>query len=73
MLLNWCLAFLTTHLDVNERHNLGLKSIFWCLDDNNEFLTHLSSNLKSDLLLQFLSDWILNEPAIELNFGVLDE
>ena len=64
---------LVSHFDIDERNNLCLQTIFRCLDHNDEFLTHLRSNLERDLLLQFFGDRILYEPAVELDLGILDE
>ena len=48
------------------------KSILGCLNYNYEFLAHERTDLESDLLLQLLGQRVFNEPAVKLNFGVLD-
>ena len=73
VLLGWGRSLIVSHFDINERNNLGLQTIFWCLDHNYELLTHLWSDLEGDLLLEFLGDRILNEPAVELHLRILDE
>lgn len=73
MFFDRCFAIIVAHLDVNERDDLGLETVLRRLDHNDELLTHLRPDLERDLLLQFLRDGVLNEPAIELNLRVLDE
>ena len=73
MLFGWDCCLIISHLDIDERNNLCLQTIFRCFYDNNEFLTHLWSNLEGDLLLEFFGDRILYEPAVELDLGIFDE
>ena len=73
MLFSWSWYFVVAHLDVDERNNLCLQTILGCLDDDNELLTHLWSDLQRDLLLQFFRNRILDEPAIEFNLGIFNE
>lgn len=73
MLFGWRRSFLVSHFDIDERNNLGLQTIFRGLDHNYELLTHLRSNLESDLLLELLGERILYEPAAELDLGIFDE
>ena len=61
-----------SHFDINEWHNPWLKFIFGSFYNNDELLTCLGSNFKSDLFLKLLGNRIFDEPAIELNFWVLD-
>jgi len=73
MFFDRCFVVVIAHLDINERYYLGLKAVLRSFDHDDELLTHLGADLQRDLLLQFFSDWVLNEPAIELNLRVLDE
>ena len=61
------------HLDVNEADYSGLKPVFRSFHHNNEFLLHLRSDFNGNAFLQFLRNWVLNEPAVELNLGILDK
>lgn len=73
MLLRRRCSLLVSHFDIDERNYLCLQTVFRCLNHDYELLTHLRSNLEGDLLLEFLGDRILDEPAVELNLGILNE
>lgn len=61
-----------THLDVDEGDDLGGQSIFGSLYYYDKFLAHLRSDFERKGLLQLLGNRILDEPAVELDFGILD-
>lgn len=50
-----------------------LQFVLWGLDDDDEFLAHLWPNLDRKLLLKLLGDRVLDEPAAEVVFRVLDD
>lgn len=71
--LHLCASIIVSHLDVDEADNPSLESILWSFDNNYELLLHLWPNFYRDCFLKLLGDRILNEPAIELNFGIFDK
>ena len=74
VLLHGYQAFLAiAHLNVDEGDNLGLKSVLWCLNNDDELLAHLWADLEGDLLLELFGDRVLDEPTVELYLRVFDK
>ena len=66
-------ASIVSQVDVDEGHYSRLQSVLRGLHHDDEFLGHLRADLDGDILLQFLGNWVLDEPAVEFDLRVLNE
>ena len=64
MFLCWLAQQFISHFDVDERYYFGLKTVFGCLDHDDELLAHLRPYFQSNLLLEFLRDGVLTTESL---------